>query len=246
MHRYKLTIEYDGTDLYGWQRQDDLPTGQGFVEEAVQQFCGESITMQIAGRTDAGVHALGQVGHIDLEKDWDAFRVQEALNFYLKDKPITILQAEKTGEDFHARFSAKGRRYLYRIINRRPPPALDANRVWHVVRPLNVAAMQDACEVLLGHHDFTSFRDSQCQAKSPFKTLDEFRIEQISDEELHVHAASLSFLHHQVRIMVGSLSLVGLGRWTKDDLAKALAAKDRRAGGPTAAASGLYLVSVTY
>lgn len=246
MPRYKLTLEYDGTDLYGWQRQDGLITGQGLLEDAVESFCGERVTSQCAGRTDAGVHARGQVVHIDLKKEWDAFRVQEALNFYLKTEPLTVLESERVTEDFHARFSATGRRYLYRIINRRPPPSIDRARAWHVVAPLDVEAMQDAAQELLGHHDFTTFRDSQCQSKSPMKTLDELRIERIDAEELHIHAASRSFLHHQVRNMVGSLSLVGSGKWTKQDLIHARDARDRRAGGPTAAACGLYLMAVTY
>lgn len=246
MPRYKLTVEYDGTHLYGWQRQDGLRTGQGLLEDAVESFCGERITSQCSGRTDAGVHALGQVIHIDLQKDWEPFRVFEALNFYLKKAPVSILHSELVDEDFHARFSAKGRRYLYRIINRRAPLSLDKYRAWHVVPELDVEAMQEAAQVLVGHYDFTTFRDSQCQAKSPMKTLDELRFERINDEEIHVHAASRSFLHHQVRNMVGSLSLVGSGKWTKDDLAAARDAKDRRAGGPTASASGLYLVSVAF
>lgn len=246
MPRYKLTLEYDGTDLYGWQRQDGLLTGQGLLEDAVAAFSGERVTSQCSGRTDAGVHALGQVVHIDLQKDWEPFRVFEALNFYLKKSPLTVLEAEAVGEDFHARFSARGRRYLYRIINRRAPLTLDRYRAWHVVAPLDVEAMCDAAQELVGHHDFSTFRDSQCQAKSPMKTLDELRIERINDEELRVHAASRSFLHHQVRNMVGSLSLVGSGKWTKQDFIAARDAKDRRAGGPTASPSGLYFVAVEF
>lgn len=246
MPRYKLTLEYDGTDIKGWQRQDDVPTGQGYLEQAIEDFCGERLTVQCAGRTDAGVHATGQVVHVDLAKDWDPFRVQEALNFYLRERPLAVLQSEQVGEDFHARFSAKGRRYTYRIINRRPPPVLDAQRVWHVVLPLDVAAMQDAAACLLGTHDFTTFRASECQGKSPIKTLDELRVERISDEVIHVHATSRSFLHHQVRNMVGSLSLVGLGKWNREDLERARDAKDRKAGGPTAPPQGLYFTQVIY
>lgn len=246
MHRYRLTVEYDGTTISGWQRQDDVPTGQGYLEEAIRSFCGEEVTVHCAGRTDAGVHATGQVIHFDLTKEWDPFRVMEALNFYLRDRPLAIREVEPVSEDFHARFSAQGRRYLYRIINRRPPPVLDALRAWHVIMPLDIEAMQDATEVLLGTHDFTTFRASECQGKSPIKTLEELRIERVSEEELHIHAAARSFLHHQVRNMVGSLSLVGHGKWTKDDLAKARDALDRRAGGPTAPAHGLYLTQVVY
>jgi len=244
--RYRLTVEYDGTNLYGWQRQDGLPTGQRLLEDAVHSFSGERVTSQCAGRTDAGVHALGQVIHIDLSKEWQPFRIMEALNFYLKKAPVSIVDVEPVSEEFHARFSAKGRRYLYRIINRRAPLALEANRALHVVMPLDMEAMQDAAEELLGHHDFTTFRDSQCQSSSPMKTLDELRFERISDEEIHVHAASRSFLHHQVRNMVGSLVLVGTGKWTRQNLADARDARDRKAGGPTVSASGLYLVSVSY
>lgn len=246
MPRYKLTLEYDGSAFSGWQRQDDVPTGQGYLEAAIREFSGQEVTVQCAGRTDAGVHATGQVVHFDLEKEWDAFRVSEALNFYLREKPLAVLAAEQVGEDFHARFSAKGRRYLYRIINRRPPLVLEANLAWHVVPPLDVAAMNDAAQALLGTHDFTTFRASECQGKSPVKTLDELRVEQVGEQELRVHAASRSFLHHQVRNMVGSLSLVGQGKWATADLVAALEARDRRAGGPTAPPQGLFLTQVVY
>ncbi|MGB1540264.1 MAG: tRNA pseudouridine synthase A, partial [Rickettsiales bacterium] len=190
MPRYKLTLEYDGTGLYGWQRQDEGETGQSLLENAVHAFCGERITSQIAGRTDAGVHALAQVAHIDLTRDWPEFKVMHALNHFLQDTQLSVLKAEQVTEDFHARFSAKGRRYLYRIINRRAPLSLDLGRAWQVPQPLDVDAMNDACSVLLGHHDFTSFRDSDCQAKSPVKTLDELHFERIDGEEIHLHAAS--------------------------------------------------------
>jgi tRNA pseudouridine38-40 synthase len=247
MARFKLTLEYDGVGIHGWQRQDDVPTGQAFLEKAIGQFSGETVTVHCAGRTDAGVHARGQVVHFDLHnKPFTAFRVMEALNFYLKDTQLSVLDAEETGEDFHARFSAIGRRYLYRIVNRRAPLAIERNRAWQVSEKLDVEAMRDAAEELLGHRDFTSFRDSECQAKSPMKTLEELRIEQVGNEELHIHAASRSFLHHQVRIMVGSLYLVGKGKWTRTDLAIARDAKKRSAGGPTAPAEGLYLTKVLY
>lgn len=247
MARFKLIVEYDGIGIHGWQRQDDVSTGQGFLEKAIQQFSGETVTVHCAGRTDAGVHARGQVVHFDLHhKSFTAFRVMEALNFYLRDTQLAVLEAKETTEDFHARFSATGRRYLYRIINRRAPLAIDANRAWQVSEKLDVEAMQDATQELLGHHDFSSFRDSECQAKSPMRTLDELRIERIGEEELHIHAASRSFLHHQVRIMVGSLYLVGKGKWTRADLATARDARTRHAGGPTAPAYGLYLTKVLY
>lgn len=248
MQRFKLTLEYDGHGLCGWQRQESgVPTGQAMLEEAIARFSGEQVTVHCAGRTDAGVHARGQVVHFDLHhKTFTAFRVMEALNFWLKEKQLSVLNAEETGEDFHARFSATGRRYLYRIINRRAPLAIEVNRAWQIPEVLDVAAMQDAAQELLGTHDFTSFRDSECQAKSPVKTLDELRIERVDDEELRIHLASRSFLHHQVRIMVGSLFLVGKGRWTRTDLAKARDARDRKAGGPTAPAGGLYLTHVCY
>lgn len=248
MQRFKLILEYDGSGLCGWQRQEDgVPTGQALLEEAILAFCNEKPTVHCAGRTDAGVHARGQVVHFDLETDrFDAFRVMSALNFYLKDTQLSVLDAEAVTEDFHARFSATGRRYVYRIINRRAPLTLEANRAWQVLEPLDIAAMQDAAQELLGTHDFTSFRDSECQAKSPIKTLDEFRLESIGENEIHVHVASRSFLHHQVRIMVGSLFLVGKGKWTRADIAKARDAKSRKAGGPTAPAEGLYLTHVYY
>lgn len=247
MARFKLTVEYDGIGIHGWQRQDDVPTGQGFLEKAIHQFSGETVTVHCAGRTDAGVHARGQVVHFDLHnKPFTAFRVMEALNFYLKDTQLAVLEAEEVTEDFHARFSATGRRYLYRLINRRAPLAIDANRAWQVSEKLDVDAMQDATQELLGHHDFSSFRDSECQAKSPMRTLDELRIERIGEEELHIHTASRAFLHHQVRIMVGSLYLIGKGKWTRADLAAARDARTRHAGGPTAPAYGLYLTKVCY
>lgn len=247
MARFKLTMEYDGAGMHGWQRQNDVASGQAYLEDAIERFSGERVTVQCAGRTDAGVHARGQVVHFDLKnKPFTAFRVKEALNYHLKETQLSVLESQVVDEEFHARFSATGRRYLYRIINRRAPLAIDANRAWKISEPLNVEAMQDATQELLGHHDFTSFRDSECQAKSPFKTLDELRIERVGEEELHVHAASRSFLHHQVRIMVGSLYLVGKGKWTRTDLAAARDAKERRAGGPTAPAEGLYLTKVFY
>lgn len=248
MQRFKLIVEYDGVGMHGWQRQEDgMITGQGILEDAIFRFSGEQVTVHCAGRTDAGVHARGQVVHFDLhDKTFTPFRVMEALNFWLKEQQVSVLACEEVGEDFHARFSATGRRYLYRIINRRAPLSIEANRAWQIPEALDVDAMQDAAHELLGTHDFSSFRDSDCQAKSPIKTLDELRIERVGAEELHVHTASLSFLHHQVRIMVGSLFLVGKGKWTRADLAKARDALTRKAGGPTAPAYGLYLTHVYY
>lgn len=246
MIRYKLTLEYDGTTLCGWQRQLDTPTGQGYLEEAVYRFCGEKVTVHCAGRTDAGVHATGQVVHFDLEKDSEPFRVQDALNAHLRHFPLSVLAVEKTDETFHARFSAIGRRYLYRIINRRAPLVLEAKRAWQIAVPLNVEAMQDAAQILVGTHDFTTFRASECQGKTPVKTLEELRIERIGTDEIHIHAAARSFLHHQVRNMVGTLSLIGHGKWDKVRLTAALEAKNRKQGGPTAPPEGLYFTHVYY
>ncbi len=247
MKRYKLIVEYDGGPFHGWQRQDDLPSVQERLEDAIHGFCGERVTLQCAGRTDAGVHALGQCAHADLECDRKPYTVMQGLNYHLKDSGVAITHVEIADpEQFHARFTAKGRRYVYRIINRSAWLALDQNRAWHVPKQLDSAALRDAAEEVLGTHDFTSFRDSNCQAKSPIKTLDELRVEQVNDQEINIHAASRSFLHHQVRIMTGSLVMVGKGKWTRADLAKARDAKERKAGGPTAPAHGLYFVEVTY
>ncbi len=250
MTRYKLLLEYDGAPFVGWQRQDNGPSVQAALEEAVFGFCGERATVQAAGRTDTGVHATGQVAHVDIAKETDAATVAKALNAHLKPAPVAVLAAEAVADDFHARFSATGRRYLYRILCRPAPPALLRGRVWWVPVALDPAAMQAGADRLVGHRDFSSFRASECQAASPLKTLDELRVEVAevgpAGTELHVHAAARSFLHHQVRNMVGSLKLVGEGKWSPEDLAAALAAKDRRAAGPTAPAQGLYLTAVTY
>ena len=245
MTRYKLTIEYDGGPFVGWQRQDNGPSVQEALEKAVAAFCGETVTSFAAGRTDAGVHALGQVAHFDLAKETTADTVRDALNFHLKPAPIAVLKAEAVGEDFHARFSAKARLYRYRIANRRPPLALDRGRAWLVWGELDAASMQEAAQVLVGHHDFTSFRATLCQAKSPLKTLDLLEVRR-EGEEILVNARAQSFLHHQVRNMVGTLKLVGEGKWTKADVAAALAARNRAAGGPTAPPEGLYLTEVWY
>jgi tRNA pseudouridine38-40 synthase len=245
MPRYRMTVEYDGGPFVGFQAQADAPTIQGEIERAITAFSGEDIRLNGAGRTDAGVHAAGQVIHVDLQKDWRAEVVMNALNAHLASAPIAILAAEMVDEDFHARFSAPGRRYLYRILARPGPPALERGRVWHVKTPLDVAAMATAAQALVGRHDFTTFRDAACQAKSPVKSLDEASVER-AGEEVRIAFAARSFLHRQVRSMVGSLVEVGRGRWTPADLAAALAAKDRSACGPVAPAHGLCLMAVDY
>lgn len=246
MPRYKLTIEYDGTPFLGWQRQaGDAPTIQGAIEAAVKKFSGDVVTLHAAGRTDTGVHATGQVAHVDLTKQWDAARVREAINFHLKPAPVAVLSCDAVSDDFHARFSATKRVYRYRILTRRAPVVLDRDRVWWIPTPLDAIAMHEAAQSLVGDHDFTTFRAAQCQAKSPVKTLDSFSVERV-DDEIHCCVESRSFLHHQVRSMVGSLKLVGAGQWTSADLQTALAAKNRTACGTVAPACGLYLVSVRY
>jgi tRNA pseudouridine38-40 synthase len=245
MPRYKLTIEYDGTPFVGWQVQDNGVSVQGAIAAAVAAFSGETVPIQGAGRTDAGVHALGQVAHVDLAKDWDTDSVRDALNFHLRPQPIAVLTAERAAEDFDARFTATRRHYLYRIVNRRADLALEANRAWRVGRPLDADAMHGAAQRLVGRHDFTTFRAAECQAKSPVKTLERLDVSR-SGEELHVTAVARSFLHHQVRSMVGSLVHVGEGKWSADDLAAALAARDRAHCGQVAPPHGLYLVRVEY
>ena len=243
--RIFITIEYDGTPFVGWQRQVTGMSVQQVLEEAAAELTGGDILVQGAGRTDSGVHATGQVAHLDVPDKFDANRVMEALNALIGDHPVTIRDAREVDGEAHARFSATGRRYLYRLLPRRQPPALDHGRVWHHRGTLDADAMQLAAAHLVGRHDFTSFRASQCQADSPVRTLDELRIES-QGEEIHIHAAARSFLHHQVRNIVGTLALVGVGKWTEDDVAAALAAKDRSAAGPTAPPEGLYLTGVTY
>jgi tRNA pseudouridine38-40 synthase len=243
--RCKLTIEYCGAGFVGWQRQRNGLSIQEALETAVRRFCGERVTVFGAGRTDAGVHALAQVAHLDLPRAAPPDEIRGAVNHHLKPYAISVLSVETVPPEFDARLSANGRRYLYRILNRRAPPALDRGRVWHVAPPLDVARMRDGAAHLIGHHDFSTFRDSLCQARSPVKTLDALDVTQ-AENEIHITAAARSFLHHQVRNMVGTLKLVGLGRWHPDDVAGALAARDRRAGGPTAPAEGLALVAVRY
>ncbi len=245
MPRYKLTVEYNGTGLVGWQRQTNGLSVQEILEIAVERFCGQAIRLYAAGRTDAGVHALGQVVHVDLPKELPPEVVRNAINQHVRPHAVGVLAAVMVPDDFDARRSAIGRGYHYRILNRRPPAVLERDRVWHVGRPLDIAAMQAGAKLLLGKHDFTTFRDSMCQAKSPVKTLEMLDIRS-SGEELVIEARARSFLHHQVRNMVGTLKLVGDGKWPVSRVAEALAACDRRAGGPTAPPDGLYLIDVIY
>jgi tRNA pseudouridine38-40 synthase len=243
--RWKITIEYDGSGFVGWQRQENGLSVQQVLEEAVAGFAQERVTLFAAGRTDSGVHALGQVAHFDLEKDTDALTVRDALNYHCKPHPVAVLEAEPMGEDFHARFSAISRQYLYRILNRRAPPVLDAGRVWHVAVPLDAGAMHEAAQMLVGKHDFSSFRAAECQAESPVKTLDVLTVSRVA-EEIHIAAAARSFLHNQMRILAGTLRLVGEGKWPADRVRAALGARNRAAAGPTAPPEGLYLSKVDY
>jgi tRNA pseudouridine38-40 synthase len=245
MARYRLTVEYDGGPYRGFQAQAAAPTVQSEIERAAAAFSGERVRLHGAGRTDTGVHASGQVIHLDLDKEWPPEVVMNALNAHLAPQPIAIIEANLTAADFHARFSAVGRRYLYRILNRPAPPALERGRVWHVKGPLDAPAMDEAAKSLIGLHDFTTFRDAACQAASPVKTLDEAQVRR-EGEEVHLVFAARSFLHRQVRSLVGSLAQVGLGRWSAEDLAAALAACDRARCGPVAPAQGLCLVAVDY
>jgi tRNA pseudouridine38-40 synthase len=245
MPRYKITLEYDGTGLVGWQRQATGLSVQEIMETAVERFCGEAVRVHGAGRTDAGVHALAQVAHLDLSRETDPEEIHGALNFHVRPHAVSVLAVEPAPATFHARISARGRHYRYRILNRRSPPALERSRVWHVGPPLDVAAMREGARYLLGEHDFTTFRDALCQAKSPVKTIDVLDIAEIG-EEIVVEARARSFLHHQVRNIVGTLKLVGLGKWSPLHVRRALEARDRRAGGPTAPAQGLCLVAVIY
>ncbi|MFI4999931.1 MAG: tRNA pseudouridine(38-40) synthase TruA [Reyranellales bacterium] len=245
MPRYKLTIEYDGGPFVGWQRQDTGPSVQAALEEAVFAFSGERAVAQCAGRTDAGVHALGQVAHLDLAVEWPVETVRSALNYHLKPNPVVVPLVEIVPPTFHARFSAIHRRYRYRILNRRAPSALDRGHVWHVPAPLDTEAMAASAAVLQGHHDFNSFRSTSCQAPSSIKTLDLLSVHR-EGEEVHVDVAARSFLHNQVRILVGTLKMVGRGQWTKGDVEEALAARDRTRAGPTAPPEGLCLMEVSY
>lgn len=247
MPRYKLTIEYDGAPYLGWQLQADGPTVQGALERAFAEFCGHFVRVNGSGRTDAGVHALGQVAHVDLAKAWRTDTVRDAVNAKLKlnGDLVSVISAEQASDDFDARFSARRRHYLYRIFNRRAPGPLTMTRTWHVPRPLDIDAMNDAAQELIGHHDFTTFRSVDCQAKSPMKTLEALLATRVGDE-VHVSTHARSFLHNQVRSMVGSLVETGLGRWSRADLARSRDAKRRDACGPTAPAQGLYFMRVEY
>ncbi len=245
MPRYRFTVEYDGTALVGWQRQTNGPSVQAALEDAVFAFCGERVTINGAGRTDSGVHALGQVCHVDLAKDHPVRTVVNAVNFHLKPAPIAVTDVSVADADFHARFSATSRHYLYRILNRPAPPTVDRDRVWAVAPRLSASAMNRAAQSFVGRHDFTTFRDAQCQALSPVKTLDAFKVVRAGDE-IRCTVSARSFLHHQVRSMVGTLKLIGEGKWPETAVAEALIARDRSRCGPTAPAAGLYLVRVGY
>ena len=245
MTRWRLTIEYDGGPFMGWQRQDHGPSVQQALEEAVNRMTGELAAVHAAGRTDAGVHALAMSAHTEIEKTVTAHRLREGLNALVRPNPISVLAVEQVADDWHARFSCIGRRYLYRILNRRVPPALERGRVWHVPVPLDVEAMQAGAAFLVGRHDFTTFRSVQCQSDSPVKTLDRLDVSRVG-EEIHVRAAARSFLHHQVRSMVGCLALVGRGQWQPEDIRRALEARDRSALGLNASPHGLYFVEAVY
>ena len=243
--RILITIEYDGAPFVGWQRQDNGDSVQAAIEAAAEAFIGTSTPVAGAGRTDSGVHATGQVAHLDVPDRFDANRVMQALNAHLGEVPVTIRHAREVRATIHARFSATGRRYLYRILPQLQKPALDLKRVWHHRQPLDSERMHKAAQYLVGHHDFTSFRASQCQAALPVRTLDKLNVEQVG-HEVHIHAEARSFLHHQVRNITGTLALVGTGKWDAMDVQQALAARDRAAAGPTAPPWGLYLVGVDY
>ncbi|MFT6684268.1 MAG: tRNA pseudouridine38-40 synthase [Loktanella salsilacus] len=249
MPRYAMKIEYDGTPFSGWQRQVDRPSVQGAIESALAKIQPGPHTIGAAGRTDAGVHAVGQVAHCDLARDWDPFRLSEAVNYHLKPLPVAITDCARVDDDWHARFSATERRYLFRLAARRAPLALDAGRMWQVKLPLDAAAMQEGADHLLGLHDFTTFRAAMCQADSPLRTLDELRVEEVpahTGQMFHIHVRARSFLHNQVRSFVGTLERVGSGHWQPEQVKTALEARDRTACGPVCPPQGLYLAAVTY
>ena len=245
MTRWKLILDWDGAPFMGWQRQDHGPSVQGALEEAARKMTGETVTAHASGRTDAGVHALAMAVHVDLKKQLDGHRLAEGLNALLRPNPVAVLAAEPVADDWHARFSCLGRRYLYRIANRRAPLTLDKGRAWRIAKPLDAKAMREGAAHLVGHHDFTTFRSVNCQSDSPVKTLDQLDVERVGNE-IRIHAAARSFLHHQVRSMVGCLSLVGLGQWSPDDMKSALEARDRAALGLNAPAEGLYFAGALY
>jgi tRNA pseudouridine38-40 synthase len=243
--RWRLTIEYDGGPFMGWQRQDHGPSVQQTLEEALERMTGDKAAFTAAGRTDAGVHALAMAAHVDVTKSLTAHRLREGLNALVRPQPISVLNAEPVADDWHARFSCVGRRYLYRMLNRRAPPALDSGKVWHIAVPLDVEPMREGAAQLVGRHDFTTFRSAHCQSDSPVKTLERLEVARVG-EEIHVSAAARSFLHHQVRSMVGCLALVGRGQWTPDNMRTALEAADRSALGLNAPPHGLYFVEAVY
>ena len=245
MTRWKLILEWDGGPFMGWQRQDHGPSVQATVERAAQRMTGEQVTAFAAGRTDAGVHALGMAVHVDITKPVTPHRLREGLNALLRPDPVAVLRVEPVADDWHARFSCIGRRYLYRIADRRAPLTLDAGRAWRIGPELDLAAMREGASYLVGHHDFTTFRSVHCQSDSPVKTLDVLSVER-EGEEIHIRAEARSFLHHQVRSMTGCLALVGLGRWRPEDISKALEARDRAALGLNAPPEGLYFVEAVY
>jgi len=243
--RWRLTIEYDGGPFMGWQRQDHGPSVQQTLEEAVKRMTGEDAQLMAAGRTDAGVHALAMSAHVDIARSLTPHRLREGLNALVRPHPISVIEVETVADDWHARFSCVGRRYLYRVLNRRAPAALDHGRVWHIPVPLEVEAMREGAAHLVGRHDFTTFRSAQCQSDSPVKTLDRLEVSKVG-EEIHIEAAARSFLHHQVRSMVGCLAMVGRGQWEPGDIEKALEARDRSALGFNAPPDGLYFVEAIY
>lgn len=249
MPRYKILIEYDGRPFYGWQIQSGFPTVQKAIQEACFRMTGHLVDIEGAGRTDTGVHAMGQVAHFDLPKSFSAYQIVGGFNHYLDGSGVSILQAEEVEETFHARFSAKSRQYVYRILNRRSPLTFEEGRAWHVIPPLDLDAMKDAAKLLVGTHDFTTFRSTECQAKNPVRTIDDISIYDRGKQQeglIEIYVTSRAFLHNQVRIIVGSLKLVGQGKWSLNDLQQALDSKDRTKGGPTAPPVGLYFKKVTY
>jgi len=245
MTRWRLTVEYDGGPFMGWQRQDHGPSVQQTLEQAIAKMTGERVAVHAAGRTDAGVHALAMTAHADIAKEVTEHRLREGLNALVRPDPVSVTAVDPVADDWHARFSCTGRRYLYRILNRRAPPALDRGKVWHVPLPLDVETMAQGASHLVGRHDFTTFRSVHCQSASPEKTLDSLTVERVGDE-VHIRAAARSFLHHQVRSMTGCLAMVGLGRWTPGDVRAALEAKDRQRLGLNAPPEGLYFVEALY
>ena len=245
MPRYRLILEYDGSRFFGWQRQADNPSVQQCLEEALERFVGDAPRVTCAGRTDAGVHATHQVVHFDLERDWSTDKIRDAANAHLRPALVSVLKVEIAPDDFDARRTANRRHYLYRILDRRSPPALDRGKLWHLPFKLDVQAMDDAAQSLIGHHDFTTFRATECQANSPMRTLERMDVVRVG-EEIQVYASARSFLHSQVRSMVGSLMLVGRGTWKPAQIARILAAKERNACGALAPPEGLYLIGVDY